>query len=388
VVKDPVFGKRLVAGDPVKVRAVRLIFRLYAEKGYSLDMVANELYERGILNPSGGQYWDKTTIHGILTNRKYIGDAVWNMGHDGKYSEVTEGAVRTSDSRIPLRTRNAKGDWIVVPDVHEAIIEREQFEQVQARLLDNQKLTAPRRQSSGPYLLSGLLVCGGCGWRMTGHAWEGKHHYICGLYHKSGNLRCGCNSISESKLVACILAKLQATLLNPKNLAKVRKEAERQRRAFEQERPNREREMRQQFEALETKIRLAIDRTPIIPDGMLTEYGAMIRGLQEERERLGLELDKLHEGPPELDIDPIIQKVEEKLYALREATLAEDPVQARAFLRQMLSKVELFFDKVPNGKKVKNAFRRGVIYLRPQQSLEVSESLPSVRRDCRSSRSP
>jgi DNA invertase Pin-like site-specific DNA recombinase len=111
----PVLIKWLVPGDPVKVRAVGLMFRLCGEKGYSLEMVGEELYERGILNPSGGQFWSKPTLRGILRNRKYAGDMAWNMEHDGKYSEFRNGQVNTEDAKIASR-KNLVNDWIVTLD--------------------------------------------------------------------------------------------------------------------------------------------------------------------------------------------------------------------------------------------------------------------------------
>jgi DNA invertase Pin-like site-specific DNA recombinase len=364
VTDDPLLGKRLVPGDYRHVRAVQLIFRLYVEHGFSLRMVAAELYERGILNPRGGTCWCPATVGHILRNRKYVGDACWNVGHDGKYSEVAEGAIRTSDSRLAPRARNHKDDWIVVVDAHEAIIEREQFEQAQLRLAGNQKRTTPQK-NGGDFLLTGLLICGKCGSRMAGQTHKGHRSYRCGLYHHSGKQGCTCNTIQESKLVSCILTKLQATLLNPKNLTALRQEVERQAEQFEQARPGRALELEKRLEEVKAKIDPAVERLGLIPPDLLPEYGAMVRGLKEERDRLEGELERTQTAQPDTvpDLDATLGKVEELLYQLREAIFKENPVLAREFLRRLISKIELHFEEVPGAKGRKTVFRKGVIYV-------------------------
>jgi site-specific DNA recombinase len=361
---DPLLGKRLVPGDPRHVRAVQLIFRLFIEHGFTLRAVAAELYERGILNPKGGQRWNWTTVGRMLRNRKYVGDACWNVGHDGKYSEVVDGDICTSDGRIARRDRNDQDDWIVVADAHEPLIEREQFERAQIRLAGNRKRTAPQR-NGGAFLLTGLLICAKCGWRMVGQTWKGERYYRCGLYHHAGKQGCTCNAIQEAKLVQCIVGKLQDTLLNPTNLAKLREEVERKAEQFEQARPVLAEDLEKQLAKLKAKLGPAVERLALIPPDLLPEYGAMVRGLKEERERLELELSRIQGAKPDRapDLDATVGKLEETLYQLREAILKDDPVPAREFLRRIISKVELHFEEVPGAKGRKTTFQKGVIYM-------------------------
>src|SRR5262249_16335259 len=62
VASDPALGKKLVPGEPDKVRVVQLIFRLYGDKGYTIGGVGKELHARGIPDPSGRPLWYRTTI--------------------------------------------------------------------------------------------------------------------------------------------------------------------------------------------------------------------------------------------------------------------------------------------------------------------------------------
>src|SRR5262249_3081121 len=51
---------------------------------------------------------------------------------------------------------------------------------------------------------------------------------------------------------------------------------------------------------------------------------------------------------------------------LREAVLEADPREVRELLREMVTKVELWFDYKKMPGKTRSVFRRGVIYVRPQ----------------------
>jgi DNA invertase Pin-like site-specific DNA recombinase len=236
LVADPVLGKKLVPGDPAQVRVVQLIFRLYGDKGFSLDMISAELHARAVLNPKGGEHWHKSTLRKILGSRKYVGDQTWNVGHAGKYSEVVGGDIHTSDSRLASRLQNAREDWIVVPDLHEPLVERDLFERIQTRLQQNQLNTSPARKDR-PYLLSGLLVCGACGYRMIGTTQRGQRYYVCGRYHSAGNRACACNLIAGKRLVRCLLQRIEAVLLNPAHVAQLRAEVQQKAQHFEQARP-------------------------------------------------------------------------------------------------------------------------------------------------------
>src|SRR5262249_34385736 len=78
------------------------------------------------------------------------------------------------------------------------------------------------------HVLNGLWVCGHCGYRMIGYTSNGQRFYRCGQYHTYGSHACGSNSVMESKMLACIIRKVQEVVLNPENLHKVREEMSRQ----------------------------------------------------------------------------------------------------------------------------------------------------------------
>jgi DNA invertase Pin-like site-specific DNA recombinase len=372
----PVLIKRLIPGDPAKVRALGLIFRLCGEKGYSLRMISYELYERGILNPRGKQFWDRTTLLAILRNRKYIGDMAWNVDHEGKYSEFRNGLVNTEDSKIRRRNNSVK-DWIIVPDVHEPLVSRELFEKVQQKLDRNKGNTTPLPKG-GLFTLTGLLVCGDCGWRLTGCTDRGKRFYRCGRYLHEGKFACFNNAVMESKLLDCVIRKLQQVILNPENVQKLRDEVARQELQNQEAAPIRVETIQKQLADLDMRIERGTNNLTILDRDIVPELAAKIRALKEERDRLIEELESLQHPQERAGLDDVLRGVEERLYRLRESIAEADPHMVRNLIQEMVTKIELHFTHEQRPKKMQSIFRRGVIYIRPQEDASISKLLTAV----------
>ncbi|MDR2044969.1 MAG: recombinase family protein [Clostridium sp.] len=125
---------RLVA-DPECAPVVRRIFRFYAD-GMAQTEIAGLLNREAVPSPlmvrrkRGENFpgkprgetaaWTAGTVAHILSDRRYTGEAI--------YGKVTPLAV---GSRKGLAV--PEEDWIVVPDAHEAILSREEFEAAQSR---------------------------------------------------------------------------------------------------------------------------------------------------------------------------------------------------------------------------------------------------------------
>jgi hypothetical protein len=378
LVDDPVLVKRLVPGDPEKVEAVRLMFRLYGEQGYTLDALSEELYRRGIpappprqrgtiVHPDGRRVWQKTTLRGILRNQRYVGDSCWNIGHDGKYSEFRDGELRTSDRRIALRTTNDPGDWIVKPDNHEPLISRELFERVQARLTENRRRTTPGVPRPDAYLLSGLLVCGDCNWRLIGSRWGGLHYYKCGRYHQEGKRGCYSNIIREAPFFAALVRKLQDDLADPARKARLHKLARQRARQRGQAESGHTQRLRKRADDLAHQIDQGLERMAMIDADLLADYSRKVRGWKEERERVLRELETASRSSGTIDVDELMADVVAKAADLQAAFALSDPRRVQTVLGEMVSKVDLWFDHRQTPRMVKSVFRQGVAHLRPQR---------------------
>ncbi|MBQ9267985.1 MAG: recombinase family protein [Oscillospiraceae bacterium] len=134
--------------NPAEAEVVKRIFREYLS-GKSYYQIGKELTDDGIRTAAGSDYWLASTLKKILTNEKYIGDALLQK-------------TVTTDFLNKKRVIN-KG---IVPQYyvegsHEAIIPRELFMQVQEEMVRRANLetgTGKRRTYSGKYPSSTTLL--------------------------------------------------------------------------------------------------------------------------------------------------------------------------------------------------------------------------------------
>ena len=151
-------SKKVLEVDPDEARIVRKIFDLYLVEDKGVKGVAAWLNEHDMLKR--GDMWTITTVHGLLTNKLYVGEHVFNRRH-WKTGEI-----------------KPESEWIKTPV--EPIIADDVFTLIQEKLKSRSPaMTHPKRLSS-PRLLTGVLRCGVCGAYMTmasGKGTGGKYYY-------------------------------------------------------------------------------------------------------------------------------------------------------------------------------------------------------------------
>lgn len=133
---------------------VKMIFDMYL-KGYSQGQIAKELTKRKVDTPKKykGQKvaineWRNDSISRILKDPTYIGALVLN-----KYE---------SDYLTKKVKKTPREEWILKENTHDAIVDKETFEEVQKMLEKN--FYKPKRKYE--YLLKDLVYCGHCKARM------------------------------------------------------------------------------------------------------------------------------------------------------------------------------------------------------------------------------
>ena len=165
-------------------------------------------YERNLtcknktLNEDNRYKWNKATLTHILTRQEYCGDVV-NFKTTKHFRDKRNHYVDRSQ-------------WHITENVHEPIIDRTDFENVQ-RILEN----APVKRPNGDgeiHPLSGLLFCKDCGAKMhirIDYRNGGKRHVAyCSEYHKGKdkNPKCSSPHIMDADLlmqtVADVLKKI------------------------------------------------------------------------------------------------------------------------------------------------------------------------------------
>ena len=151
---------------------VRKIYQLFLREGKTCTGIAEYLKEKEILTPSGKSYkWTKNTVNSILRNEKYKGDALLQKTYTTDYLEHK---VEKNQGHLPQ---------YYVENSHPAIIDKEEWEIVQAELMRRDKIGAAY---SGNSVFSSKLICGDCGGFYGRKIWHSTSKYARAVY------RCNC----------------------------------------------------------------------------------------------------------------------------------------------------------------------------------------------------
>ncbi|MEP3669313.1 MAG: recombinase family protein, partial [Roseibium sp.] len=315
--------------DPVEAELVRLIFRLYhSGDGKSGPLGTKEVVKR--LNASGertkrGARFGVGTLHGILTNRVYVGEHVFNRRNSKTQKEnpVSEHIV------------------VAVPP----IIERDEFETVQSMLKARNPKVTPPRVVTGPILLTGLAKCATCGGGMTlrtGTSKNGTIHryYTCSVAARSGKSECKGRSMRMDTLDQLVTKNLVDRLLTPDRLAGLLSSLSERRAAKASEVDGRI--IRLQGELTETEGRLKRIYT-MVEDG-IAELDDILRdriaSLKMDRERIQTSLQrvKTHAIPASRILPSVVAEFGMKM---REQLLSGEIPFRKAYLQSIVDEVEV-----------------------------------------------
>ncbi|QZO76345.1 recombinase family protein [Helcococcus kunzii] len=139
--------------EPTEAITIKRIFLEFLE-GSSLRDIAKGLEKDNILTGAGRKKWIPSSVRRILTNEKYMGDALLQKTYTVDF----------------LNKTRVKNDGIVpqyyVQDSHEAIIPKNIFMKVQEELSRRANINEncnKKRIYSSKYALSSLIKCGKCG---------------------------------------------------------------------------------------------------------------------------------------------------------------------------------------------------------------------------------
>ncbi len=132
---------------PEQAEIVRRIYRLYMA-GKTAGHIAKTLTAEGIPTPSGKKNWQASTIESILTNEKYKGCALLQKRYTVDY--LTK-KMEVNTGQVPQ---------YFIEDSHEAIIQPEEWEAVQAEFRRRKSIG---RNYRGHSVLATKIVCGDCG---------------------------------------------------------------------------------------------------------------------------------------------------------------------------------------------------------------------------------
>lgn len=206
--KDPDKKGHLIP-DPVAVKIVVQIFKWYAS-GYGEVKIANLLNERKIPSPyaykkqnnsnvnlskesSQSFYWRPGTIAQMLIDEIYIGS-------------VVSGRFKKASYKSKKLLRRPPEEWIVIPNCHEPIIDKELWDRVQAIKASKSHKRSCADGKRSP--LAGKVICGKCGGKMTRSGNKNVNVYFrCAQRGISADL-CDGSYINEKKLQEALLQQL------------------------------------------------------------------------------------------------------------------------------------------------------------------------------------
>lgn len=210
--------------DPYAAEVVRRIYRMY-QNGFGCTVICRTLNEDEIPCPakykkevlktnyvwdSGKGLWTSSTVSGILKNPVYTGAVVIRKHERPSYKLKYKKA-------IPLE------EMELVPDAHEAIISKEEFDRVQQ--IRKGRRVSYFDKNNEPHKYVGLLFCGKCKTAMR-KRYLASHKdydgYMCGFHQKQGQNYCELNHITFEKLdelvVFAINQQLKQMKMDMKNL--------------------------------------------------------------------------------------------------------------------------------------------------------------------------
>lgn len=375
----PCFGYLKVDGhlviDPKPAALVRRLFDEYLKPGASLRSVCQMLNAEGVTKTPGVP-WNTSRLREILTRRKYTGAYTWGEVQKGTYHAATSGGPTARRKKQP----RGQADPVILPDYHDAIVDQVTFNKVQTKLVKRRQATSPFK-GVRRYLLTGLLRCGHCGSSMAGKQDRQGRGYMCSGYVLGGKARCNCNRVNEAPLVDALVGKIQAELLDPHNLDRLRDALRRQLADRQQARPQDTTGLRKQLAAVRAKIKRGAERCLAAPDAIAGALYAELEKLHAEQERLQVALAvaeapvSANHGSDEDKVDRAIRK----LHGLRDAFSRADPDKLHHLFELTFSRVDLWFDHKPRGKTILSTFRRGLAHINGSEEFSLVRASSHAR---------
>ena len=288
--KDPEDHHHLVV-DPVAAEVVQNIYQWFLG-GMSMIGIAKKLNQLGIPNPTmykrqlGMNYrhptgeicdglWPDSSVKRILKNRLYTGDMVQNK-------------TKIKSYKVQVCTQVPQEDWIIVPNTHEAIIPREQFDNVQQLLMRDTR-TAPG--VSHVSIFGGYIRCADCGRAMgkktTVQPYKKYCYFICQTFKKGDKTACTKHTIREEKLYQAVLTTVQAQVRLAVSIDEVLQELKKKNiKAQRSSRQDHMLEMKKQEHAKVSQLK--IDLYPDWKTGMISkaEYVALKEKFDSQLEQI------------------------------------------------------------------------------------------------------
>ena len=360
------------SSDPSRV--IRWLFKTYIDSDTSMKQLAKELSARGIATSQGGS-WRPGTIYKFLTDRVYCGDYRFNRNHSGKFYRRRAGGNLVKSTKV-LREGckrriepNPKVDWVIRPDTHPALVDRDTFSLVQAKLGQNaERKASPRELGKYPFLR--LLVCSHCGAFMVAHKKAAWMHprYTCGTNHQFGG--CKGYGVRGPDIMKHVVETLEAKFLDPTQIAQLEHEAV----AFEEELATGHKKSSHAatIAKIDRLIANAEENLALVPQNRVQGILNKIADWEIEKAKAEKEIASCGISPVE-ELRQVVRYIKEFLWEWRESMLQGDMASVYHLIRQVVAKVELRFETVMRKVKPRHLLVGGTVYFLCGKPVEFTD---------------
>jgi hypothetical protein len=243
---------------------------------------------------------------------------------------------------------SGNGDYapIIVKDNHEPLVDEATFNKVQARLTARKTQRGPSRR----YLLSGLLRCGHCGDIMAGSA--GSHgrskanqrysYYKCKRARDCGT--CTNYAVRTYVIEQALIEHFRGIWLTDEGQRVLRKAIQTVGRKRKDDRPEREKAVREQLAKLDRQIAQGTENLLLLAPVHVPAAAQVLAKWRDERNQAQVDLDTLanKKAPDELDPDAVIAELQH----LEEQLTSDCIPLAKAAFRRVFKSVRLFWKQV------------------------------------------
>ncbi|MEG1309481.1 MAG: recombinase family protein [Bacilli bacterium] len=272
--------------------------------------------------------WNAKTISDILKSEIYTGDLIQN-----KRSKV--------NYKVKKIVKNSPKDYIISKNTHEAIIDKNTFQEVQKKIPKN----VGRHEKKEEHLLDALLYCGDCGHRISIRSRrkvDNNCYTICNYYRTYMKYHvCTTHSNNYDILEKVIIDKLKGECLDYVDRKSIK------RRIIEESKHDNKISIKSELETLKKEIKVINDNLDFI---YIDKLNKNISNEQYDRVRVKLEndintkqkrIDELESNLNENIDNDNSQKVIEKY--IDECLSMKNP--SRELIVNLIDKIIIYSDK-------------------------------------------
>ncbi|QDV58694.1 recombinase family protein [Rosistilla oblonga] len=339
-----------------EVETVKWIFDAYANSDANSRSIARDLNRRSLLTRNEIP-WQSQSVRVLLRNPVYIGTMIYGANPQGRFNQVGDGRLGGDEP-------------VVIENAHPAIIDKKTFKRVQAKLEDRRRPNG--RTRAGDYLLSGLVVCGNSGDRMSGRrasVGTNVQYYSARVSSKPEESE-RCYAIRKDQLEPLVIAKI-VSLLDTPNIERQLKAAVGRRLKATANKTSDTKTIRQRIAALEKNIAKGVERLLLLDGDDQDDASRMLADWRAERRTLEDQLQATTAGgnaKPEREA----ARVAAELARLRTTFAQADPAALRAALASVIEEITLYWT---DGGPRKWRFQRGTIRLGGSLRLLASSTI-------------